>query len=66
MVKRMFYHWGHRWIYDIEELRYALTSAGFDPGAVSVHAFRRGGRPDVADLDQVLRNDETMYVEAVA
>jgi predicted SAM-dependent methyltransferase len=63
MFNQMFYHWGHRWIYDAAELRHALAAAGFDPDSVRDCAFRRGGRPDVADLDQVLRNDETIYVE---
>jgi predicted SAM-dependent methyltransferase len=63
MFNQMFYLWGHRWIYDLDELRHALGSAGFDPDAVRACAFRQGGRPDVADLDQVLRNDETIYVE---
>jgi predicted SAM-dependent methyltransferase len=63
MFNQMFYLWGHRWIYDEAELRHALGSAGFDPDTVAVQAFRRGARPDVAALDQVLRNDETIYVE---
>jgi predicted SAM-dependent methyltransferase len=63
MVNQMFYLWGHRWIYDFEELRYALAQAGFPPDAVRCRAYRQGDRPDVAALDQVLRNDETLYVE---
>jgi predicted SAM-dependent methyltransferase len=66
MFNQMFYLYGHRWIYDLEELRYALGAAGFDPEAVRRCAFRDGARPDVADLDRVLRNDETMYVEVLA
>jgi predicted SAM-dependent methyltransferase len=65
MVNQMFYLWGHRWIYDLDELRYALCQAGFRPEAVRAEAFRQGSRPDVAALDQVLRNDETLYVEAI-
>jgi predicted SAM-dependent methyltransferase len=63
MVNQMFYLWGHRWIYDADELRYALSRAGFPPDAVRECAFRKGRRPDVAALDQVLRNDESLYVE---
>jgi predicted SAM-dependent methyltransferase len=66
MFNQLFYVYGHRWIYDLEELRYALGEAGFDPDAVTARAFRDGARPDVADLDQVLRNDETMYIEVTA
>jgi predicted SAM-dependent methyltransferase len=66
MFNQLFYVYGHRWIYDEQELRYALTAAGFADDAIAVRAFREGARPDVADLDQVLRNDETMYLEATA
>ncbi|MGI5243452.1 class I SAM-dependent methyltransferase [Dactylosporangium sp. CA-139066] len=66
MFNQLFYVYGHRWIFDEEELRYALTSAGFADDAIAVRSFREGARPDVADLDQVLRNDETIYIEATA
>jgi predicted SAM-dependent methyltransferase len=63
MFNQMFYLYGHRWIYDLDELRYALGRAGFDAEAVRVCGFRTGARPDVAQLDQMIRNDESMYVE---
>lgn len=63
MFNQLFYLYGHRWIYDFDELCYVLTRAGFDPPAVRSCAFREGARPDVAELDRVLRKDETMYVE---
>jgi predicted SAM-dependent methyltransferase len=63
MFNQLFYVYGHRWIYDVDELRHALSEAGFDPAAVRVCAYREGARPDVAELDQMLRNDETIYVE---
>ncbi|MFC0530802.1 class I SAM-dependent methyltransferase [Phytohabitans kaempferiae] len=66
MFNQMFYLYGHRWIYDLDELRHALEAAGFDPAAVRRCAFREGVRPDVADLDRVLRNDESLYVEVTA
>ncbi|GAA1834400.1 hypothetical protein GCM10009682_60930 [Luedemannella flava] len=66
MFNQLFYVYGHRWIYDLEELRHALTEAGFDPGAIVVRAFREGARPDVANLDQVMRNDESIYLEVTA
>ena len=47
-------------------LRDALTSAGFADESIAVRAFREGARADVADLDLVLRNDETIYLEATA
>ena len=65
MLNQLFL-WGHRWIYDLDELRYALASAGFDPDAVEERSYRKGSRADVADLDQRFRNDETIYVEVTA
>lgn len=66
MFNQLFYLYGHRWIYDFEELSYLLTRAGFDSGAVRRCDFRQGARADVADLDRALRRDETMYVEVTA
>jgi predicted SAM-dependent methyltransferase len=66
MFNQLFFLWGHRWIYDFSELRYALASAGFDAGAVELCSYRQGNRADVAGLDQRFRNDETIYVEARA
>jgi predicted SAM-dependent methyltransferase len=65
MFNQLFYLYGHRWVYDFDELQYALCAAGFAPEDVRRCSFRDGLRPDVADLDRVLRNDETMYVEVV-
>jgi predicted SAM-dependent methyltransferase len=64
MVNQIFYLYGHQWLYDHDELRYALTQAGFDPGRVTAHEFRTGRRQDVADLDTTFRHDETLYMEA--
>jgi hypothetical protein len=66
MFNQLFYVYGHRWIYDLEELQHVLTAAGFDPEGITVRAYRDGARQDVADLDQVLRNDESIYIEATA
>jgi predicted SAM-dependent methyltransferase len=65
MVNQIFYLYGHRWIYDHDELRYALTQAGYDPGRVAAREFRDGHRQDVADLDTAFRSDETIYIEAM-
>lgn len=65
MVNQIFYLYGHRWIYDHDELRYALTQAGYDPDRVTAREFRVGHRRDVADLDTVFRSDETIYMEAM-
>jgi predicted SAM-dependent methyltransferase len=63
MVNQIFYFYGHRWIYDEAELRYALGAAGFDPDAVRRRSFRVGERDDVAALDSEIRSDESIYVE---
>lgn len=63
MVNQIFSFYGHRWIYDADELRYALTRAGFEPTAIRVCSFARGQREDVAALDSAARSDETLYVE---
>jgi hypothetical protein len=66
MFNQIFYLYGHRWLYDTDELRYVLSRAGFAPDAVRTCSFRSGARPDVAALDSIFRNDETMYVEVTA
>jgi predicted SAM-dependent methyltransferase len=66
MFNQIFYLYGHRWIYDLAELRYVLSEAGFDPSAVRQRAFRDGARDDVAELDRAVRRDETIYVEVTA
>lgn len=66
MMNQIFYFYGHRWIYDLEELRYALGSAGFAPDLVRRCAFREGASAQIAGLDRLIRNDETLYVEANA
>src|SRR5262249_33532556 len=66
MFNQMFYLYGHRWIYDAEELEYALTEAGFAAPDIRVRGYRQGDRPDVAGLDQEGRGHESIYVEATA
>jgi hypothetical protein len=66
MLNQLFHFYGHRWIYDEEELRHALAAAGFAPEAVAVRGFQRGAMPEMAALDRPVRRDETIYVEAAA
>jgi SAM-dependent methyltransferase len=63
MINQIFQLWGHRWVYDFEELRFVAQRAGFDPSLVSEHGFREGSEPTVAALDLETRNDESVYVE---
>ncbi len=65
LVNQIFFFWGHKWIYDFEELRWALSCAGFDPANVVERGFREGSAPELAQLDLELRNDESVYAEAV-
>ncbi|MBD0690245.1 class I SAM-dependent methyltransferase [Streptomyces sp. CBMA123] len=64
LVNQIFRHYGHQWIYDLDELRHVLTRAGFGPEQIRHCAYRQGLRSDVADLDTAFRTDETVYVEA--
>ncbi|MFD0746843.1 methyltransferase domain-containing protein [Phytohabitans flavus] len=52
MFNQIFYLYGHRWLYDFEEMCYALDAAGFSSEDVRRCSFREGARPDVADLDR--------------
>ncbi len=65
MFNQIFYLYGHRWLYDLAELRYVLARAGF-ASPVAVCAFQTGARPDVAALDTMLRRLETIYIEVIA
>ncbi|MFF0387355.1 methyltransferase domain-containing protein [Kitasatospora sp. NPDC004615] len=66
MLNQIFYHFGHRWIYDEAELRHVLDRAGYHEFAIQRREFQLGARPDVADLDTAFRKDESIYLEAVA
>lgn len=66
MVNQIFQFWGHRWVYDVDELRYAAAQAGFAEEGFRECAFQQGRDPSVAALDFDLRNDETIYVELSA
>ena len=63
MVNQIFYCWGHRWIYDLDEMVYAAAAAGFPRHAITEAAFRQGRDREVAELDFPVRNDESLYLE---
>jgi predicted SAM-dependent methyltransferase len=63
MVNQTFFSWGHRWMYDFQELRHTAAAAGFDPEAVELCRYRQGREADVARLDQPDRVNESLYVE---
>lgn len=66
MVNQVFQFWGHKWIYDLDELRHAALAAGFPADGFRECAFQQGRDTAVAALDFELRNDETLYVELSA
>lgn len=63
MFNQIFKEWGHQWIYDFEELKYAATQAGFSPEKVKRAHFKEGLDPILSSLDSPERNDETLYVD---
>jgi predicted SAM-dependent methyltransferase len=63
LVNQIFRLWEHRWIYDLEEIRFVASQAGFAADAVTEHSFRQGRSPEPAALDMESRNDESLYVE---
>lgn len=66
LVNQIFYLYGHKWIYDKDELAYVLEAAGFGVDTMRVCAFHEGADPAVARLDIEARSDETLYVEVTA
>jgi predicted SAM-dependent methyltransferase len=66
MVNQIFYAWGHRWIYDFDELRTVAVEAGFRQSAVHGATFRQSSVPEMAAMDQERRCDESLYVELCA
>jgi predicted SAM-dependent methyltransferase len=63
MLNQIFFMWGHKWIFDLDELRYAAEQAGWDPERVTRHAFREGGDSEVAAFDLPGRRHESLYAE---
>jgi predicted SAM-dependent methyltransferase len=66
MLNQIFQFWGHRWIYDLDELVGILGEAGFPPERVERRAFGESAIAPVGALDSEVRRDETIYVEAIA
>lgn len=66
MVNQIFQFWGHRWIYDFDELVHLLAQAGFAPDAVQRRAYADSAIAAVGELDSEVRQDETIYVEVTS
>lgn len=65
MMNQIFQEWGHRWIYDFEELTYAAARAGFGKEHVVRRQYREGSCPRLSEMDREFRRDESLYVELV-
>jgi predicted SAM-dependent methyltransferase len=63
MINQVFYNWGHRWIYDLGEIRHVAEQAGFDAAAVEEASYREGREPALWALDPEGRDDVSLYVE---
>jgi predicted SAM-dependent methyltransferase len=63
MLNQIFFMWHHRWIFDLDEVRYAAGLAGWDPERVVQWSFREGSDPEVAGFDLPIRRHESLYVE---
>jgi SAM-dependent methyltransferase len=63
MMNQIFFFYGHRWIYDPDELMHVAVLAGFDPDSAVEWAFREGRVPEVARLDMEHRRGESFYLE---
>ena len=63
MVNQVFYLWGHRWIYDVDEIRYVAVEAGFDPSAVVETGYGESQAAELSAMDPEGRNDVSLYVD---
>ncbi len=63
MVNQIFQFYGHKWIYDIEELTYWLGKAGCSESQISVCDYRQGKDEQLYQLDRDYHNDESIYIE---
>ena len=63
MINQLFHGWGHKWVYDLEELKHVAQLAGFNPKQVTECHFHQGRIAEMAGLDMPVRNDESIYTE---
>lgn len=63
MLNQIFSAWGHRWLYDLDEIRHAAHRAGFDAESVVACQYQQGRDAAVCNLDLPHRSDESLYVE---
>jgi predicted SAM-dependent methyltransferase len=63
MVNQIFRFYGHRWLYDQDELRYWAEQAGIAGEEIVACAYREGRVAELCVLDQPFRRHESLYVE---
>jgi SAM-dependent methyltransferase len=63
LVNQIFRMWGHKWIYDFDEIKFIGQEADFSPDSIGETSFQQGAVRDVYLLDHPWHNDETLYVE---
>jgi predicted SAM-dependent methyltransferase len=63
MLNQIFQFWGHKWIYDLDEICTVAVAAGFSQDSIVKCGFRQGQVPEVFALDLPIRSDESLYVE---
>jgi SAM-dependent methyltransferase len=63
LINQIFQMWGHKWIYDIDEMRFVAQEAGFSSDSINETSFQQGEIGEVCLLDMPWHNDESLYVE---
>lgn len=63
MLNQIFSFWGHKWLYDPDEVRTVATAAGFSPKDVVEVSYRKSQAAALSTLDLEVRSDESMYLE---
>lgn len=65
MINQLFMRWGHRWIYDLDEITMVAVAAGFSKETITERRFHEGAVSEVSRLDRLVRSDESLYIEAI-
>lgn len=63
LVNQIFQLYGHKHIYDFDELVFTANLAGFSTNLARNCQYNSSALQELADLDREIRNDESLYVE---
>jgi len=58
-----FRNWGHKWLYDFEELSRRLQQAGFSGSKITRQDRQKSGYPELVNLE--IRDESILVVEAI-